>query len=201
MLYGEKQIGFQRLAYIRRLVQLGGTASRVEAIKLVYSMALSGRERMMTLDEKILSLNLPALPGATAVSYSFSDNDATPSFLFMLGLLIGDGNIFVRLRLVSNKDGRCGSIWIIPMLSLYQLDTSLNKNLYDKLYKLFDSLGVTYTTTSYRINTSRGLSIEGDEDRELGEKHPRMKTLVIQGIDNIMIKIVPHFILYKDYFY
>lgn len=78
------------------------------------------------------------------------------------GLLIGDGNIFVRLRLVSKKDGRGGSIWIIPMLSLYQLDTSLNKNLYDKLYKLFDSLGVTYTTTSYRINTSRGLSIEGD---------------------------------------
>lgn len=92
MLYGEKQIGFQRLALIRRLVQLGDTASRVEAIKLVYSMALSGRERRMTLDEKILSLNLPALPGATAVSYSFSDNDATPSFLFMLGLLIGDGN-------------------------------------------------------------------------------------------------------------
>lgn len=117
MLYGEKQIGFQRLVYIRRLVQLGDTASRVEAIKLVYSMALSGRERRMTLDEKILSLNLPALPGATAVSYSFSDN-ATPSFLFMLGLLIGDGNIFVRLRLVSKKDGRGGSIWIIPMLCI-----------------------------------------------------------------------------------
>lgn len=185
MLYGEKYIGFHKLATIRRLILLKDSASQIEAIKLTYSMAETGRDRAMTMDEKLISLNLPNLPGPTA-SNLFSDNDATPSFLFLLGLLIGDGTIFVRFRLANNKEG--SPIWVIALLILPQLDTDSNQNLFNKLSILLDSLGVTYTTTSTIIKTS-GLS--KGEDEELGE--PRMKVLTIEGIDNFIKKIVPNF--------
>lgn len=93
MLYGEKYIGFQKLAKIRKLVQLEDTVSRVEAIKLVYTLADSGKERKMTLDEKLLSLNL-STDNTSLSNISFTDNNSTPSFLFMLGLLIPEMQVW-----------------------------------------------------------------------------------------------------------
>lgn len=207
MLYGEKYIGFQKLAKIRKLVLLEDTVSRVEAIKLVYTLADSGKGRKMTLDEKLLSLNL-STDNTSLSNISFTDNDSTPSFLFMLGLLIGDGSLFLRLRLVPKSS----SIWVIPMLSLYQLDTPLNENLFNKLYLLFNSMGITYTVSRNIINTKHDLMIEEEEDENevsaairggfrIRKKDSTMKYLVVQGIDNIINKLVPQFILYKHLFY
>ena len=174
--------GFHKLAKIRKLVLLEDTVSRVEAIKLVYTLADSGKERKMTLDEKLLSLNL-STDNTSLSNISFTDNDSTPSFLFMLGLLIGDGSLFLRLRLVPKSS----SIWIIPMLSLYQLDTPLNENLFNKLYLLFNSMGITYIVSRNIINTKHDLMIEEEDDEKgitrgfhIRKKDSTMKYLVVR---------------------
>lgn len=114
MLYGEKFIGFHKLSQIQSLIQLGVVfTTRVAATKLVRSTGAGGKERKITLENKLLSLNLPSSEQTFKSDSLFTDNSSIPSLLFILGLWLGDGCLFLRFRLVPKS----GSIWIIPMFS------------------------------------------------------------------------------------
>lgn len=96
-LYGEKYIGLQKLLTIHELKARPSTdeQSKVETVKLVYSLAASGRERKTLLADKLDELNLPFLDEDYEPETCYLDNPSIPSFLFILGFHPLRGQVMV----------------------------------------------------------------------------------------------------------
>lgn len=148
--YGEKFIAFDKLAKINQLRNESSLNSKALAVQLVYSLSTSGSSRKVELVDKLRSMNLPVNLQTLPV---FNNNHITPTFHFILGLLLGDGSFYIRLR--NSK----GFINIIPLVSLAQLNTKLNQELLSIISHYFTSIGVThsYKSTGDMVN----ITIEG----------------------------------------
>ena len=92
-IYGEKFIAFQKLVAINNLRVDSGAESKTEAVKLVYSLAQTGLDRKTTLPAQLADLGLPWDNKEEPKSSCFEDNLKIPSFLFVLGFILGDGSI------------------------------------------------------------------------------------------------------------
>nr|QBM09638.1 hypothetical protein [Dactylella sp.] len=167
-LYGENFIALQKLNLIRELSQLKDDNSRIQLIKLVYSLAISGNKRLLPLKDQLSLWNLP-YDGNPEPDTKFKDNKLLPNFPFILGFLLGDGSLFIRIRLVEN------SIRLIPALLLPQKSMESNKQFFNLLNRYFQSLNVT----SFIVNNNQGMTI-----------------LNVEGSNNIFMKLVP---LFKEY--
>jgi len=137
-------------------------------VKLVYSLAISGNKRVLSLEDQLSLWNLPydGIPEPTA---KFNDNMSLPNFPFILGFLLGDGSLFIRIRLVEN------SLWLIPVLFLPQKTMESNKQFFNILNRYFKSLNITSNT----VNNNQGMTI-----------------FSVEGVENILKKLVP---LFKEY--
>jgi hypothetical protein len=72
---------------------------------------------------------------------NYTDNTNKLSILFLIGFILGDGTLFLRLR---NTDK--GSIWLIPTLFLPQLKNKYNTHFFYILEDFFKSNNInTYT--------------------------------------------------------
>lgn len=89
-LYGEKYKGFKKLATIHALKSQPDVVSIIEVIKLVYSLAKTGRDRKIVLSAKLSELGLP-YDNDPEPQNVFTDNPNIPSFLFLFGFILGDG--------------------------------------------------------------------------------------------------------------
>lgn len=87
--------------------------NKILLVKLVYSLTSAGKARKLSMEEKLNSLNLVDLKPKLVISYP--DNPEAPSFLFLLGFLLGDGSIYIRIRM-----GKSGSPSFIPNIIIYQ---------------------------------------------------------------------------------
>lgn len=120
-IYGEKYIAFQKLLDIRRLTYyknersylnksqeevkfsklcersavLDSTTSTELAIQLVYSLSLDGKNRKLALsdqlellDYKFSKIEIP----------DYKDNYKKIHILFIIGFILGDGTLYLRLR-------------------------------------------------------------------------------------------------------
>ena len=67
----------------------------------------------------------------------YQDNHSIPSFLFILGLLLGDGSLFVRIRQTA-----AGSLNFIPIFTFAQKTSEQNNQLFNMLGKFFLNLGI-----------------------------------------------------------
>jgi hypothetical protein len=76
--------------------------SRIELVKIVYSMAASGNKRILSLQDKLSLLNL-TFDGNSKPINIFNDNPRLPNFPFILGFILGDGSLSLRIRLVENS--------------------------------------------------------------------------------------------------
>lgn len=74
--------------------------SKIEVVKLVYSLAASGNERITSLPDKLKEMNLP-FDGNSEPETCYLDNPLVPSFLYIFGFLLGDGSFFIRIRQTS----------------------------------------------------------------------------------------------------
>lgn len=102
MLYGEKYKAIFKLKEIYRLKQLiknnKDDITKVVLISLAYSLNAYSSRYKVSLEEKLLSLNLnPALLKLVKL-YHFKENNIKPSFLFILGFFLGDGTLHVKLE-------------------------------------------------------------------------------------------------------
>lgn len=172
-LYGEKYIAWQKLNLIRSLMQLKDNDSRIQLVKLVYSLAISGNKRLLSLEDQLSLLNLPydGIPEPIEV---FKDNLTLPNFPFILGFLLGDGSVIIRIRLAEN------SLWLIPVLLLPQKSMESNQQFFNILTRYFKSLNVT----SSIVNNNQGMTI-----------------LSVEGINNIIVTLLPFFKEYSHFGY
>lgn len=155
--YGEKYINFMKLATIHQLSALKDAVSQLEVAKLVYSLTTSSSNRIMSLDSYCASHGL-AYDGNPSPSYSYVDNLVVPTILFLMGVLLGDGSVRIRLRHVS---GRKGAIWIIPQLVLSQLGSTMNEHFLAMYIEGFKALGVNVIVSAPDRNGVLTLYVEG----------------------------------------
>lgn len=72
-----------KLITIRSLLDLGSKVAFAQAIAIMYTLAVSGTQRLLTLDQQLTLLGLSL--GDWAVP-TFKDNNSMPSFPFLIGL-------------------------------------------------------------------------------------------------------------------
>jgi len=105
-------------------------------VKLIYSLALAGTSRLKTLEQQLTAYGL-SYDGNPNPTGTFLDNQAIPTFLFIVGFMLGDGTYFVRLREVTT-----GSLNLIPILFMPQKTTELNNYFFKMLMSALTSLGI-----------------------------------------------------------
>jgi len=130
---------------------------KVKLVKLVYSLSSAGKTRKLSLEDKLKSLNLEKEFSSLEDVNTFSENHNLPSFLFFLGFLLGDGSIYIRIRLTSS-----GSFKIIPSLNFLQKhDDKYIPHMFSMISKYLKSEGINSLVTSENKAGTTTLRIEG----------------------------------------
>lgn len=168
--YGEKFVAFHKLVLIQKLLALKDTASKTQAVCLVYSLALSGTSRLLSLKEQLA--NISSVDPLPLIS-NFAHNTLVPSIPFIMGFIIGDGSMLIRLRLVSS------SVWIVPQVLFPQKDTSDNLAFLSILKDYFAFIGISST-----ISHKSGMIL-----------------LQVEGIKSVFELLVQLCLPYARYFY
>lgn len=83
-------------------------------------MSPHGKDRKISIKEQLNIFNLDEINKPTVDIFNYKDNSNTKlSIIFIIGLIIGDGTLYLRLR-KSNK------IWFIPTLLIPQIKDNYN---------------------------------------------------------------------------
>ena len=201
-IYGEKHIAFQKLLLIRHLTSKNNmidTQSLATAIHLMYDISLYGVNRKLSLIDQLKKLSLQNIK---ANMPNFIDNFTPISIPFVIGFILGDGTLHVRLRM-SDK----GSIWIIPIVLLPQLNNKYNNHFFILLTKFFESLDIKPQITNdlsdlEKLGITNTLPSIEDSIEDRGKKELyKMTFFTIEGIHNVFDKFVPSISSYSHHLY
>lgn len=174
-MYGEKYIGFQKLQTIRELkLDADNEESKIEIVKLVYSLSEAGRERKSLIEDKLDELGLSLLTDNDEPETRYLDNPAVPTFLFILGFLLGDGSLFIRIRKTSG-----GALNFIPVLDLFQKKSESNVHFFTMMSACLTNLGCK----SFMMDHKTG-----------------MTSLKVEGVNSISV-LLPLFQKYQGFGY
>lgn len=192
-IYGEKYIAFQKLSEIRRLTSnYSGLDSATLALAtyILYDLSSDGRDRKYSLSEQ---LKLFGILNENVELPTYTENKASLSIFFIIGFILGDGTLHLRLR---NSDK--GSIWIIPTLFLPQLKSKYNAQFFSILEDFFESLDIkTYTINKIKDTETMDILIE----LSFKDNIKSMTVLTIESIHSIFDKLIPIFSPHSHYFY
>ena len=193
LIYGEKYIAFQKLLTIRHLTsnQLRlDPSSLALATNIVYSLSEHGTERKLSLSEQ---LSLFCISPTNIDVPNYTDNDNKVSIFFIIGMILGDGTLHLRLR-KSDK----GSIWLIPALFLPQLKNKYSVHFFSILEDFFKSFAIKVHT----INNAKDsetidiLSSNANLDNNIKE----MTILTVESIHSMFEKLISMLKPYSHYF-
>jgi hypothetical protein len=101
MQYGEKYRAILKLKKIYELKDYikhhsSDDKAKVLLVSLVYSLTAHSPRYKVSLEEKLISLNLDQ--GLLKELPLYKENDVKPSFLFILGFFLGDGTLHLKLE-------------------------------------------------------------------------------------------------------
>ena len=195
LIYGEKYIAFQKLFTIRHLTSNKlrlDPSSLALATNIVYSLSAHGQERKLSLSEQ---LSLFCISPTNIDVPNYTDNYNKVSLLFIIGMILGDGTLHLRLR-ISDK----GSIWVIPTLFLPQLKNKYSVHFFSILEDFFKSSEIKV----YIINNAKDseaidiISSTANLDKNNIKK---MTILTVESIHSMFEKLIPMMKPYSHYFY
>lgn len=153
--YGEKLRAFKLLQDLYKLKSnLDTDENKILLVKLVYSLTSAGKARKLSLEDKLNSLSL--VDSKPKIVISYPSNTQTPSFLFLLGFLLGDGSIYIRIRM-----GKSGSPSFIPNIIMYQKADANATLVFALLSKYLNSIGVKSVVIIPNKAGQTSLRIEG----------------------------------------
>nr|QKS32166.1 hypothetical protein [Sphaerobolus stellatus] len=133
-LYAEKYTGMLKLARIYDLMSVNSVKAKVELVSLAYSLTSSGF-RTIPLLTKIKAVTGLILSEIEIPSLNcYTSNEKAFNLLWILGFMLGDGNIYVRIR-----DTKAG-LDFLPLFRINQTNTVVNLALYTKLFYFISSL-------------------------------------------------------------
>jgi hypothetical protein len=159
--YGYKYRSFLMLKDIHSLLKNGNLTNETitKIIFLGYNLVELSKKKI-SLNEKLLAVlnsneKLDSKKLNTFLN-NYTKNNKPLSMLFILGIILGDGNFLIRIR----DTGK--GLWFIPMFRIYQKNVLLNKELLDNIAKFLKGLGVN---SHIALNKEKGrllcLNIEG----------------------------------------
>jgi len=123
-------------------------------VKLVYSLTSAGKSRKLSQNEKLKSLNLVDSSPELEISYPY--NPEAISFFFVLGFLLGDGSIYIRVRQSKSGAGN-----FIPSIIFFQKSDANSKLIYGLLSRYLDNLGCKSIVTAPNKAGMSYLKVEG----------------------------------------
>ena len=197
LIYGEKFIAFQKLSMIKNLTSNPlnlNPSSLAQAIQIVYSLAVNGNNRKLSLSEQLALFGISQTNSNTSI---YTDNFTKMTILFIIGFILGDGTLFLRIR-----NSSAGSIWLIPTLLLPQLKNKYNGHFFSKLENFFTSIEIkTYTINKIKNSEIADiLNLDADKD-DVRAAGAEITILTIDSIHSIFDKLLPIFKPYSYYFY
>lgn len=179
MLYGEKYRAILKLNKIyalkNHIKQTSDNMSKVHLVSLVYSLTGYSSNYKVSLDEKLLSLGLDPALLKELPKVSYKDNAIKPSFLFILGLFLGDGTLHLKLEWKEKNS----TVVICPLFNIVQSNAESNKYIMERM---------TDTLNALNIKTSL-------------EKSATTYTLTVKGINNVFNSLIPLLKNYSHFLY
>lgn len=178
---GAKYIGFLSLARIFAIRLDRSLDSIFLIVQLAYSMN-SGQFKL-SLNDKLLAMGLT--PTYATFSPLIGVNNVPLTLAFFLGLFLGDGYSWIRLRITK------GSLLIIPIISISQKLTDLNSQLMIALSNLLTSLGISNSLLDIMRNKSyNGIVYDAS-----------CIVLTIEGLTSVLSQLLPQLLALQEFFY
>ena len=162
------------------------------ATNIVYSLSAHGTERKLSLSEQ---LSLFCISPTNIDVPNYTDNDNKVSIFFIIGMILGDGTLHLRLR-KSDK----GSIWLIPALFLPQLKNKYSVHFFSKLEDFFKSFAIKVHTIN-NAKDSETIEILSSSANVNKDNIKEMTILTVESIHSMFEKLIPKMKPYSHYFY
>ena len=182
MLYGAKYkaiFKLKRIYELKNLIKKNSSLAhnKVLLVRTVYSLTAHSPRYKLSIEDKLISLNLNPELLKELPEYSYPENNISLSFLFILGFFIGDGTLHLKLEWKDKNS----TIAIIPLFNIIQSNVESNKQVMEKMTEALNNLGLK--TSLYKDN--------------------KIFTLTVKGINNVFYSLLPllkehsHFLYWK----
>jgi hypothetical protein len=179
MLYGAKYQAIQKLIKIFELKNLIKNNSdimlKVLLIKLAYSLTAHTSRYKLSLEDKLISLNIDPTLLDKLSDFCYSENTVSPSFLFVLGFFLGDGSLHLKLEWRDKNS----TVVIIPLFNIVQSNIECNKEIMEIITNVLNNLGL-------KASLSKG---------------NKTFNLTVKGIDNVFNNLFPLLEKYSHFLY
>ena len=149
--------------------------SKVFLVSLVYSLTAHSPRYKVSLEDKLLSLNLDPGLLKQLPEVSYKENDIKPSFLFILGFFLGDGTLHLKLEWKEQNS----TVVIVPLFNIIQSNVEPNRHIMEIMTNTLNALNIK-TSLDKGVNTY---------------------TLTIKGINNVFNSLFPLLKNYSHFLY
>lgn len=179
MLYGAKYQAIYKLKEIYKLKNFikknPDNMNKVLLISIVYSLTPHSPRYKLSLEEKLVSLNLDPVLLKQLPNLSYPENNISPCFLFILGFFLGDGTLHLKMEWKRTNS----TIVILPLFNIKQSNVESNRYIIEEMINTLNSLGI-------KANL---------------EKNSNSFTLIVKGIDNVFNDLFRSLTEYSHFLY
>ena len=179
MLYGAKYQAIYKLKEIYKLKNFikknPDNMNKVLFIKLVYSLTPHSPRYKLSLEDKLVSLNLDPVLLKQLPNLSYPENNISSCFLFILGFFLGDGTLHLKMEWKRTNS----TIVILPLFNIKQSNVESNRYIIEEMINTLNSLGI-------KANL---------------EKNSNSFTLIVKGIDNVFNDLFRSLTEYSHFLY
>ena len=182
MLYGAKYQAIHKLKKIYELKNLIKKNSddmyKVLLISNAYSLTAHSSRYKLSIQDKVVSLNLDPVLLKKVPSIKIPENKIYPSFLFIFGFFLGDGTLHLKLEWKQKNS----TVVIVPLFNIIQSNVESNKQIMEIMTNTLNSMGIKTSLV----------------------KSTKTLTLTVKGIDNVFKSLFPlleKYMLRKHFLY